>query len=461
MASPLVVDNESLDNDDVHVVEENAKDNDLTSRLRSVVWKHFERKIKNGQIRAFCKHCSKDYVGGPRDGTTHLNNHMKICRRCKQIEITHCSKKLKIVEDDQGNVKVETYSFDPNVTRGLIARMIIMHEDPLSCVDHEWFIHVQARHTSQVLCDVLLRCLMDLNLERKLSALTVDNCTTNDRMIQLLLDKLDKNDLLMGGKLFHMRCTAHILNLIIKEGLSVISEGVTKIRAGVAFWAVTPQRREKFKEISCRLNIPCSKELVLDCITRWNSTYLMISVALEYKNVFYRLHQLEAQYRCLPIESEWELACILSNNLKSFYNATGDIIKEYEFKAKLSISGPSVGAFSSSIGEASVVIMSHVEEQLSSRDILAIPVSTVASELAFNTSGRVVSLHRNRLHSQTVEVLMCTQSWLNAYTRDNGHTTSSENPTFAEEEEVDAEIEEKFESAVLNSYLMKWELELK
>lgn len=63
---------------------------------------------------------------------------------------------------------------------------------------------MQARHTSQVLCDVLLRCLMDLNLERKLSALTVDNCTTNDRMIQLLLDKLDKNDLLMGGKLFHM-----------------------------------------------------------------------------------------------------------------------------------------------------------------------------------------------------------------------------------------------------------------
>ena len=45
MDSPPVVDNESFDYDDVHV-EENAKDNDLTSRLRSVVWKHFERKIK-------------------------------------------------------------------------------------------------------------------------------------------------------------------------------------------------------------------------------------------------------------------------------------------------------------------------------------------------------------------------------------------------------------------------------
>ena len=86
MDSPPVVDNESLDNDDVHVVEENAKENDLTSRLRSVVWKHFERKIKNGKIRAFCKHSNKDYVGGPRDGTRHLNDHMKIWPQRNQIE---------------------------------------------------------------------------------------------------------------------------------------------------------------------------------------------------------------------------------------------------------------------------------------------------------------------------------------------------------------------------------------
>ena len=46
------------------------------------------------------------------------------------------------------------------------------------------------------------------------------------------------------------------------------------------------------------------------------------------------------------------------------------------------------------------------------RDIYAILVSTVASELAFSTSGRVVSKHRSRLHPDTLEVLMCAQSWL-------------------------------------------------
>jgi hypothetical protein len=46
------------------------------------------------------------------------------------------------------------------------------------------------------------------------------------------------------------------------------------------------------------------------------------------------------------------------------------------------------------------------------RDIMAIPVSTVASESAFSTSGRHLSPHRTRLHPRTLEALMCTQSWL-------------------------------------------------
>lgn len=46
------------------------------------------------------------------------------------------------------------------------------------------------------------------------------------------------------------------------------------------------------------------------------------------------------------------------------------------------------------------------------KDVLAIPVSTVASESAFSTSGRLISPHRSRLHPQTLEALMCAQSWL-------------------------------------------------
>jgi len=46
------------------------------------------------------------------------------------------------------------------------------------------------------------------------------------------------------------------------------------------------------------------------------------------------------------------------------------------------------------------------------KDILSVPVSTVASESAFSTSGRLISPHRSRLHPKTLEALMCAQSWL-------------------------------------------------
>ncbi|KAJ0089938.1 hypothetical protein Patl1_12580 [Pistacia atlantica] len=48
------------------------------------------------------------------------------------------------------------------------------------------------------------------------------------------------------------------------------------------------------------------------------------------------------------------------------------------------------------------------------RDVLAIPVSTIASESAFSIGGNLVSPHRNRLHSNTIEALMCSHNWLRA-----------------------------------------------
>ena len=49
---------------------------------------------------------------------------------------------------------------------------------------------------------------------------------------------------------------------------------------------------------------------------------------------------------------------------------------------------------------------------MTARDFLAIPISTVAFESIFSTSGRMVSAHRSRLHKDTIEALMCSQDWL-------------------------------------------------
>ena len=53
------------------------------------------------------------------------------------------------------------------------------------------------------------------------------------------------------------------------------------------------------------------------------------------------------------------------------------------------------------------VILSEV-----ARDVMAIPVSTVAFELAFCTGGRVLDPFRSSLAPITVEALIYAQNWL-------------------------------------------------
>ena len=84
-------------------------------------------------------------------------------------------------------------------------------------------------HTKEVLSSVLLDTLLEWNIDRKLSTVTMDNCNTNDAIIKMILDKLQHGALIMCGSMLHMRCVAHVLNLIVQDGLDVIRSCIEKV----------------------------------------------------------------------------------------------------------------------------------------------------------------------------------------------------------------------------------------
>lgn len=78
---------------------------------------------------------------GSKNGTKHLHDRFKICPRKKFKDIKDM--KQKILVRDQHNVDLMTdvnaYHFDQDESRKELAHMIILHEYPLSIVDHIGF----------------------------------------------------------------------------------------------------------------------------------------------------------------------------------------------------------------------------------------------------------------------------------------------------------------------------------
>ncbi|XP_062081070.1 zinc finger BED domain-containing protein RICESLEEPER 2-like [Humulus lupulus] len=173
------------------------------------------------------------------------------------------------------------------------------------------FIYVTAPHTAKLLAKELMECLVAWFLERKLSTLTLDNCSVNIAMMDQMKEKLRGASLLMKGELVHMKCSAHILNSIVQEGLEEIQSGIETIRESAFFWTATPKRVEKFEEAKKGLSCSSNKKPVLDCKTRWNSTYLMLTSAIVYKYAFSHLIHTKKKYKKEPSELDWLLAKVM------------------------------------------------------------------------------------------------------------------------------------------------------
>ena len=107
-------------------------------------------------------------------------------------------------------------------------------------------------------------------LENKIISITTDNASNCALAIKKCYS-IGFN----GVPLVHVRCAAHTLNLIVKEGLKHVECELQSVRKAVHSVRASPKRLKEIEEI-CIVKGIKFKKIKNDVPTRWNSTLIML-----------------------------------------------------------------------------------------------------------------------------------------------------------------------------------------
>ncbi|XP_062158744.1 zinc finger BED domain-containing protein RICESLEEPER 2-like [Alnus glutinosa] len=185
------------------------------------------------------------------------------------------------------------------------------------------FRNIPPPHSGLLIADALHKCFRNWGIESKICSITEDNAKANDVAMRHLRDVFNmRKSLVVGGKFFHVHCCAHITNLMVQDGLGNIGDIVDCVRDGIKFLVASEGRLKQFTETTKNLQLS-SKKLFLDVPTRWNSTYLMLLAAYEFKGVFsmygYNDHQfiwVPSHEDCDKVKSVCELLGVFNRVTK-------------------------------------------------------------------------------------------------------------------------------------------------
>ncbi|KAM0859393.1 hypothetical protein ACQ4PT_047234 [Festuca glaucescens] len=221
----------------------------------------------------------------------------------------------------------------------------------------------------------LQKTLIDWGVE-KVMTITVDNASSNDGGIVHMKKELNKaNNSIAAAKYLHMRCDAHIVNLIVTDGLKEVELSVKRVHAAVKYVKNSPARITKFKECADLEKVETKAFLNLDVSTRWNSTYFMLKAAVSYEKVFARYTDEDPYFaldllsdkgkeKCIgvPDEADWENARKMADFLGHFADLTTRV------SASLHVTANN---FFHEIGEVNLLVKNWME----SDDVLQIAMA--------------------------------------------------------------------------------------
>ncbi|KAH9794635.1 BED-type domain-containing protein [Citrus sinensis] len=334
-----------------HRGKEKAKRKRPPMKKRSAVWNHFTL-LEDNPNKCMCNYCGKQYQYHSRlDGITNMTRHIKTCESYKtfRAQQSRSQQNLKSEggEENASNL-VLGKGWSQDACRRAVTKMIIMGELLFSFVDNKGFRHFCSVVIPQFVMPsrrTIGRDVMELFLEEK-TMLKSFICNNKQRV------SLTTNLWTSVQNMSYMVITTHFIDSdwclnrriisfsAIEDhrgksiGLRELHASVTAIRNAVKYVRSSSMRLRTFKQ--CAEQVNCPKGIfVLDCPTRWNSTYLMLMTTLKFQTAFDRMAEVDKPYEAYFAEKEnnvrrvgspgpdvWESAERIVKFLKVFYDAT-------------------------------------------------------------------------------------------------------------------------------------------
>lgn len=194
-------------------------------------------------------------------------------------------------------------------------------------IDESWqlnkkilsFIMVDSSHTEDMHSEIIIKSLMDWDIDRKLFSMTFDSFSTNDNIALKIRDRQSQNKFLYcDGQLFDVRCAANVIHMMAQDALEALGEMTAKIRGSIRYVKSSQVIQSKFDEIAREVGIQGQRCICLDNPLQWSSTYTMLEIALEYRAVFALLQENDPVYTVCPSDIEWDRATVITNYLKHY-----------------------------------------------------------------------------------------------------------------------------------------------
>ncbi|XP_031106503.1 zinc finger BED domain-containing protein RICESLEEPER 2-like [Ipomoea triloba] len=248
----------------------------------------------------------------------------------RDIHVIYEEEKLKLKCLFRGNTQRVSITTDSWTSIQRINYMVVTAH----FIDEDWKLHKKiisfipvTSHKGQYIAKALENCLLEWGL-RNVFTVTVGNASSNDTALGFLKRKLlSWGSSTVKCKYLHMRCIAHILNLVVQDGLKECDTAVKKVREVVRYVRNSPARLKKFRDLSDLIGIEQKSSLCLDVPTRWNSTYLMLKSAVIYQKVFEAYEESDNSFKSdlgdsIPELHDWDSVNSLVTLLKCFYDMT-------------------------------------------------------------------------------------------------------------------------------------------